>query len=259
MAQLGGIMYELDGKVAIVTGGGGAIGRAAALAFAAAGASVLVADLRRDAAEETAALVAKAGGIAVPCIADVAKAAEVERMVAAAVERFGGVDIAFNNAGVTDPADSMWDEVVFRRLLEVNLVSQMLCMKFEIPRMLERGGGAIVNMSSVMGVISQKEPTLLGYTASKHGVVGLTKAAALQYAGQNVRVNALCPGVTRSPMVDAAMAMSDEIRHSLENYAPLRGVAEPREIADVALWLCSARSSFVTGHALVVDGGYTVQ
>ena len=148
---------------------------------------------------------------------------------------------------------------MFRRILDVNLVSQMLCMKHEIPEMRKRGKGAIVNMSSIMGVIAQREPIMHGYTASKHAVIGLTKAAALQYAGDNIRVNALCPGVTRSAMVEAAMAMSPEIRRALENYAPLRGVAEPAEIANVAVWLCSDKSSFVTGHALVADGGYTIQ
>lgn len=252
-------MKEFDGKVAIVTGGGGAIGRAASIAFARAGARVLVADVKLDAAEETVRTIVAAGGEALASAVDVAVAADVQRMVETAVARFGRLDVAFNNAGITDPGDALWDEAIFRRLLDVNLVSQMLCMKFQIPAMLEGGGGAIVNMSSIMGVISQRDPILLGYTASKHGVVGLTKAAALQYARQNVRINALCPGVTRSPMVDAAMAMSDDIRHALENYAPLRGVAEPSEIADAALWLCSGRSSFVTGQAIVVDGGYTIQ
>ncbi|MCP5328723.1 MAG: glucose 1-dehydrogenase [Steroidobacteraceae bacterium] len=252
-------MRDLEGKVAIVTGGGGAIGRASSLAFARAGASVLVVDIKPEAAAETVDLIGLTGGVSMPWTADVSVAMDVERMVNTAVERFGGLDLAFNNAGITDPGDALWDEAIFRRLLEVNLVSQMLCMKYQIPRMLARGGGAIVNMSSVMGVISQREPILLGYTASKHGVIGLTKAAALQYARQNIRVNALCPGVTRSAMVDAAMAMSDDIRHALENYAPLRGVAEPEEIAEAALWLCSPRSGFVTGHSLVVDGGYTIQ
>jgi NAD(P)-dependent dehydrogenase (short-subunit alcohol dehydrogenase family) len=252
-------MRDLEGKVAVVTGGGGAIGRATALVFAREGAKVLVTDLDRASAEETVALVAAAGGVSAAWQADVSRASEVEGTMAAAVEHFGGLDVAFNNAGITDPGDSLWDEAVFRRLLDVNLVSQMLCMKYQIPRLLARGGGSIVNMSSIMGVISQREPILLGYTASKHGVVGLTKAAALQCARQNIRINALCPGVTRSAMVDAAMAMSDDIRRSLENYAPLRGVAEPVEIAEAALWLSSARSSFVTGHALVVDGGYTIQ
>jgi NAD(P)-dependent dehydrogenase (short-subunit alcohol dehydrogenase family) len=252
-------MRDLDGKVAVVTGGGGAIGRAAAQVFAREGARVLVADIDEAAAEATVALIAAAGGAAVALRADVSKAPDVERTMSLAVENFGSLDVAFNNAGITDPGDSLWDEAVFRRLLEVNLVSQMLCMKYQIPLMRARGGGSIVNMSSIMGVISQREPILLGYTASKHGVIGLTKAAALQCASENIRINALCPGVTRSAMVDAAMAMSDDIRRSLENYAPLRGVAEPAEIAEAALWLCSARSSFVTGHALIVDGGYTIQ
>jgi NAD(P)-dependent dehydrogenase (short-subunit alcohol dehydrogenase family) len=247
------------GKVVIVTGAGGAIGRAAALGFAAESAKVAVSDIRADAAAETVALIRSQGGDALSIVADVSLAKDVERMVNTTVKHYGGLDCAFNNAGITHPEDSNWDEAVFRKVLDVNLVSQMLCMKYEIPQMLARGKGSIVNMSSIMGLISQREPILQGYTASKHAIIGLTKAAALQYARSNIRVNALCPGVTRSPMVDAAMAMSDAIREALSNYAPLRGVAEPSEIAEAAIWLCSDKSSFVTGHALVADGGYTVQ
>ncbi len=247
------------GKVVIVTGAGGAIGRAAALGFAAEGASVTVCDLREEPAMQTVEAIRRAGGQATLAVADVSVSDEVERMVQTTVQTFGGLDCAFNNAGITHPEDSLWDEAVFRKILDVNLVSQMLCMKFEIPHMLARGKGSIVNMSSIMGVISQREPILQGYTSSKHATIGLTKAAALQYARSNIRVNALCPGVTRSPMVDAAMAMSDAIREALSNYAPLRGVAEPAEIAECAIWLCSDKSSFVTGHALVADGGYTAQ
>lgn len=247
------------GKVVIVTGAGGSIGRAAALGFAAEGAQVVVSDIARETAAETAAMIRSKGGEALEVIADVSVANDVERLVNAAVTRFGGLDCAFNNAGITHPDDSLWDEGVFRKVLEVNLVSQMLCMKHEIPQMLARGKGSIVNMSSVMGLISQRAPILQGYTASKHAIIGLSKAAALQYASSNIRVNALCPGVTRSAMVDAAMAMSDAIREHLSSYAPLRGVAEPAEIAEAAIWLCSDKSSFVTGHALVADGGYTAQ
>jgi NAD(P)-dependent dehydrogenase (short-subunit alcohol dehydrogenase family) len=247
------------GKVVIVTGAGGAIGRAAALGFAAEGARVSVCDLREEQALQTVEAIRRAGGEALLAVADVSVAEEVERAVRQTVEAFGGLDCAFNNAGITHPEDSMWDEAVYRKILDVNLISQMLCMKFEIPHMLARGKGSIVNMSSIMGVISQREPILQGYTSSKHATIGLTKAAALQYAKSNIRVNALCPGVTRSPMVDAAMAMSDAIREALSNYAPLRGVAEPAEIAECAIWLCSDKSSFVTGHALVADGGYTAQ
>lgn len=247
------------GKVVIVTGAGGSIGRAAALGFAAEGAQVVVSDIERETAAATVAMIRSKGGEALEVVADVSVAKDVERLVNAAMTRFGGLDCAFNNAGITHPDDSLWDEAVFRKVLEVNLVSQMLCMKYEIPQMLARGKGSIVNMSSVMGLISQRAPILQGYTASKHAIIGLTKAAALQYASSNIRVNALCPGVTRSAMVDAAMAMSDAIREHLSNYAPLRGVAEPSEIAEVAIWLCSDKSSFVTGHALVADGGYTAQ
>jgi A-factor type gamma-butyrolactone 1'-reductase (1S-forming) len=247
------------GKVVIVTGAGGAIGRAAASGFAAEGAQVIVSDNRQDAGAETVDMIRRAGGDAHLVLADVSQAHDVERLVKLTVERYGGLDCAFNNAGITHPQDSEWDEAVFRKVLDVNLVSQMLCMKYEIPQLLARGKGSIVNMSSVMGLISQREPILQGYTASKHAIIGLTKAAALQYAKSNIRVNALCPGVTRSPMVEAAMAMSEAIREALANYAPLRGVAEPAEIAEAAIWLCSDKSSFVTGHALVADGGYTAQ
>lgn len=250
---------SFDGKVVIVTGAGGAIGRAAALGFAAEGAKVTVCDLHEASAMETTEIIRKAGGVALLAVADLSVAEQVERMVQLTVQTFGGLDCAFNNAGITHPEDALWDEAVYRKILDVNLISQMLCMKYEIPHMLVRGKGSIVNMSSIMGIISQREPTLLGYTSSKHATIGLSKAAALQYAKSNIRVNALCPGVTRSAMVDAAMAMSDAIREALSNFAPLRGVAEPAEIAECAIWLCSDKSSFVTGHALVADGGYTAQ
>lgn len=248
-----------DGKVVIVTGAGGAIGRAAALGFAAEGAKVGVSDINGDSGAETVRLIERAGGAALLVVGDVSLDADVKALVDRTVERFGGLDCAFNNAGITSPDDGKWDEAVFRRILDVNLTSQMLCMKHQIPHMIQRGKGSIVNMSSIMGVISSREPIQLGYTASKHAVIGLTKAAALQNARHNIRVNALCPGVTRSAMVEAAMAMSDAIREHLSNYAPLRGVAEPSEIAECAIWLCSDKSSFVTGHALVADGAYTVQ
>lgn len=246
-------------KVIIVTGAGGSIGRAAALGFAREGGHVTACDLNGDTAQETVEIIKAEGGEAIAFSGDISQANEVQTMVRITVDEFGGLDCAFNNAGITHPNDADWDEAVFRKILDVNLVSQMLCLQFQIPEMLKRGKGSIVNMSSIMGVISQREPILHGYTASKHAIVGLTKATALQYASNNIRVNALCPGVTRSQMVEDAMAMSDEIREHLSNYAPLRGVAEPEEIAECALWLCSDKSSFVTGHALVADGGYTIQ
>lgn len=247
------------GEAVIVTGGGGAIGRAAARAFAREGARVSVFDLQRDAAQETVELIRSAGGEAIAIAGDVSSAADVADMVKKTVDAFGQLDCAFNNAGITHPRDAEWDEAVFRKIVDVNLIGTMLCIREQMPQLLKRGKGAIVNMSSIMGLISQLSPILPGYTATKHAVIGLTKAAALQYAKSGIRVNAVCPSVTRSKMVDDAMAMSEEIRHQLSNYAPLRGVAEPDEIAETVVWLCSDKASFVTGHALVVDGGYTIQ
>ncbi|HEY9544941.1 MAG TPA: glucose 1-dehydrogenase [Solimonas sp.] len=246
-------------KIVIVTGAGGAIGRAAAIGFAQEGARVAVSDINRDSGAETVAQIRAAGGDALLVVGDVSKAADVEALVEQTVSVFGGLDCAFNNAGITDPNDAAWDESVFRRILDVNLISQFLCMKYQIPHMIKRGRGAIVNMSSVQGLVSQADPILQGYTASKHAIIGLTKAAALQYAKSNIRVNALCPGVTRSAMVEAAMNMSEAIRERLSNFAPLHGIAEPSEIADAAIWLCSDKASFITGHALAADGGYTAQ
>jgi NAD(P)-dependent dehydrogenase (short-subunit alcohol dehydrogenase family) len=248
-----------DGKVAIVTGAGGAIGRATALAFAREGAKVGLSDLNETNVEETARLIKAVGGEAVAIAGDITLDAEVRKLLKATVDRFGGLDCAFNNAGITHPEDYKWEEATFRRTLEINLVSQMLCMKYEIPEMLRRGKGAIVNTASVQGIVGTVEPPLPGYTASKHAVIGLTKSTALEYASRNIRVNALCPGVTRSPMVDQVMAMSESIRQRLTNYAPLGRIAEPEEMAEVVLFLCSDKASFVTGHSMVVDGGFTAQ
>jgi NAD(P)-dependent dehydrogenase (short-subunit alcohol dehydrogenase family) len=247
------------GKVVIVTGAGGAIGRAAAIQFASEGAAVAVADRNEAAAAETVRLIEGAGGEARGIVGDVSLDADVRRLVSTTVEIFGGLDCAFNNAGVSDPDDGKWDESVFRRTLEINLISQMLCMKYQIAEMLRRGKGAIVNTSSIQGLVGVVDPPIPAYTASKHAVIGLSKSAALQYARSNIRVNALCPGVTRSPIVDQTMNMSDAIRQRLMNHAPLGRIAEPAEIAEAAVWLCSDKASFVTGHAMIVDGGFTAQ
>ncbi|RJG01334.1 glucose 1-dehydrogenase [Noviherbaspirillum sedimenti] len=248
-----------EGKVVTVTGAGGAIGRAGALAFAAEGAMIALSDLNSQSVEETAHLVESQGGQVIAIAGDISLDADVQRFLDATVAKFGGIDCAFNNAGITHPDDHKWEESVFRRTLEINLISQMLCMKYQIPQMLKRGKGAICNTSSTQGLIGTMDPPLPAYTASKHAVIGLMKSTALEYANRNIRVNAICPGVTRSAMVDQVMAMSEAIRRRLENYAPMGRLCEPEEIAQGAVWLCSDKASFVTGHALVVDGGFVAQ
>lgn len=246
--------YDFNGKVALVTGASGGIGRASALAFAAAGARVLVSDLQDDKGAETVALIRAAGGEAVYQRCDVADAEDVRRMVAAALDHFGRLDFAHNNAGINNPMSNQWDDDVWARDLAVNLTGVMLCLREEIPAMLRGGGGAIVNTASVNGLVGN--PSQPAYVASKHGVVGLTRTAALRYAREGVRVNAVCPGVVETPMVEA-VAKVPQYREAMEKMTPMGRMAQPEEIASAVLWLCSDGASFVTGHPLVVDGGAT--
>ena len=247
------------GKVAVVTGGASGIGRAAALGFARGGASVVVADVDVAGGEETADLIAQAGGSTAFVKTDVRVASDVETMVAVAVNAFGRLDCAFNNAGVLGSGAAMvefteddWDDV-----LDVNLKGVWLCMKHEIPAMLRTGGGAIVNTSSVAGLVgSQHSPA---YAASKHGVVGLTKTAALQYAPHGIRVNCVCPAAVFSPMLETLTTRNPQVGERLLASQPNERFASPEEVAEVVVWLCSNAASFVTGAALPVDGGYTAQ
>jgi NAD(P)-dependent dehydrogenase (short-subunit alcohol dehydrogenase family) len=244
-----------ENKVALVTGGGDGIGRAAAILFARRGASVVVTDVRRHAANETAAEIIAAGGIALALDGDVTDEAAVAGFVQAAESRYGRLDCAFNNAGVALPGDGDWNAVIARRTIEVNLFGVISCIRHEVPAMLRSGGGTIVNTASLAGFVASRTVFQPAYTASKHAVIGVTKSAALQYARQNIRVNALCPGVTRTAMVEGVMATSAEVRAVLENHSPMGRLATPEEMAEAAIWLCSSKSSFVNAHALVVDGG----
>jgi len=251
-------MPELDGKVALVTGGAMGIGRAAALRFAREGARVVIADVDTRGGRETVDLVAAAGGEASFVQADVSAKADVEAMVRHCVEQFGGLDCAHNNAGIAAPMvplaeypDDGWD-----RTLAVMLTGVYHCMKAEIPVMLERGAGAIVNTASGVGLVGY--PGQAAYTASKHGVVGLTKVAALDYGARGIRVNAICPGTARTPMVDAALAQDPSIGDHLRALHPIGRIAEADEIAAAAVWLCTPAASFVLGAVLPVDGGYVV-
>lgn len=246
--------YDFAGKVALVTGASGGIGRASALAFAAAGARVLVSDVQDEKGAETTMLIRNAGGEAAYHHCNVAKADDVRQMVVAALDHFGRLDFAHNNAGINNPASNQWDDDVWARDLAVNLTGVMLCMREEIPAMLRGGGGAIVNTASVNGLVGN--PSQPAYVASKHGVVGLTRTAALRYAKEGVRVNAVCPGVVETPMVEA-VAKVPQYREAMEKMTPMGRMAQPEEIASAVLWLCSDGASFVTGHPLVVDGGAT--
>ena len=246
--------YPFEGKVAIVTGASGGIGRASAMMFAASGAKVVVSDLQDEKGQETVDLITAAGGKALFKHCDVSNEAEVKEMVAAAVSNFGGVDFAHNNAGVNRPGSNEWETGDWTLSINVNLSAVMFCMREEIAAMQERGGGAIVNTASVNGLVGN--PSQPGYVASKHGVVGLTRSAALRFAKEGIRVNAVCPGVVDTPMVEAISSIP-QYREAIEKMTPMGRMAQPEEIAGAVLWLCSDQSSFVTGHPLVIDGGAT--
>jgi NAD(P)-dependent dehydrogenase (short-subunit alcohol dehydrogenase family) len=249
----------LDGKVALVTGGASGIGRATAVAMAREGARVAVADRAEETAAETVALINAAGGQAIAIGGDVTKEADVAAMVARTVSAFGRIDCAFNNAGVATravgPAGQRIHELSqasFDAMLAVNLTGVFLCLKHEVAQMLTQGvGGAIVNTASIAGLIGL--PTSAHYVAAKHGVVGLTKTAAMEYAQDGIRVNCVNPGYVKTPMTKETMETRfDEIMAKV----PMRRLGIPEEIAEAVVWMCSDKASFMTGASHVIDGGY---
>ena len=246
-------------KVALITGAGSGIGRAAARIFAREGAKVAAADVNRASAEETVGMIREAGGEAFGLQADVSKGAEVEAMVDAVGETYGRLDCAFNNAGIEGALASTADytEADWTPVIAVNLTGVWLCMKYEIPRLLETGGGAIVNTSSAAGLLGA--PRMPAYVASKHGVVGLTRTAALEYAKSGVRVNSVCPGVIDTSMVGRLKERRPRMFEKIVRGEPIGRIGQPEEIAETAVWLCSDAASFVTGHAMSVDGGIVAQ
>jgi NAD(P)-dependent dehydrogenase (short-subunit alcohol dehydrogenase family) len=246
------------GKVAFVTGAGSGIGRATALAFAREGASVVAADASEQGNQETVRMIEELGGRALAVRCDVTRAGDVKAALDRTVETFGRLDVAFNNAGVeqeqaatAELAEEVWD-----RVIDIDLRGVFLCMKHEIPLMLEQGGGAIVNTSSGAGV--KGFPRGAAYVAAKHDVIGLTRAAALDYAQANIRVNAVCPGIIDTQMMDRVTGETPEGRQRVISQEPIGRMGKPEEIAAAVLWLCSDAASFVVGHAMVVDGGQTV-
>lgn len=251
---------DFKGKVAIVTGASSGIGRATALAFAARGAAVMVADVNIDGSEETVRLIRAAGGDASFIRCDVSKSGDVEAMVATTVETFGRLDYACNNAGIEGMQATVADYTVdaWNKVIGVNLTGVWHCVKYEIPAMLKSGGGAIVNMASILGQVGFANAA--AYTSAKHGVVGLTKVAAIEYATQGIRTNAVCPGFISTPMLErSGMTVGTPMYDAVAGLHPMKRLGTPEEIAQAVVWLCSDAASFITGEALLVDGGYVAQ
>jgi NAD(P)-dependent dehydrogenase (short-subunit alcohol dehydrogenase family) len=250
---------QLMGKIGLVTGAASGIGRATALAFAREGAKVVVADSVIEGGEETVRMIQEAGGEAIFVKTDVTIEADTEALVKNTVQRYGRLDCAVNNAGITgercltaDCSKQNWD-----RVIAINLTGVFMGMKYQIRQMLKQGGGAIVNTSSILGIVAHSGNP--AYTTSKHGIIGLTKATALEYVKSNIRVNAVCPGNTRTPIMEYVMRDLPETFQELIAAMPIGRLAEPDEIASAIVWLCSDAASYCTGHALVVDGCYTIQ
>ena len=252
-------MKEFEGKVALVTGGGSGIGRATAIAFAREGAKVVIGNRNVERGEETVSMIRDAGGTASFKRTDVLVAADIEALVDHAMTTYGGLDIAFNNAGIEGEPRPLAEqtEANFDAVMDINVKGVWLSMKYEIPRMLEQAGGAIVNCSSVAGVIGF--PGIGIYAASKHAVIGLTKVAALEYSAQGIRINAVNPAVIDTEMVDRLADGMNMKKEDMTTFHPIGRLGRVEEVAEAVLWLCSDKASFVTGHSMMVDGGFTAR
>jgi len=246
----------LGGKIALITGAGSGIGRATALIFAREGATIALSDIAAEGGQETLRMVKQAGAEAIFVRTDVSKLAEVEALIAKVISNWGRLDCAFNNAGIDGKMAKTAEctEETWNRTIAVNMTGVFFCMKAEIPHMLRQGGGAIVNTASAAGLTGS--PGLPAYVASKHGVVGLTRAAAIEYGREKVRINCVCPGPIRTPMLGRLLSSRPEMEQRFASAEPLKRLGEPAEIGEAVAWLCSDAASYVTGHAMSVDGGY---
>ncbi|HAK77972.1 MAG TPA: oxidoreductase [Runella sp.] len=253
-------MKLMENKVVLITGAAQGIGFAAASAFAQAGASVALADWDAALVNKAAEQLMADGYKALAIVCDVSDDAQVKAMVDKTVETFGKLDAAFNNAGIQNVLADAADQTIedFDRVIGVNLRGVWSCMKYELQQMRKQGNGAIVNCSSIGGILGG--PQRGTYHGAKHGVIGLTKSAALEYASQGIRINSICPGIIHTPMVDKMMAGGQQdILDAMIEAVPAKRLGQPKEIADAVLWLCSDMASLVVGHTLVVDGGYSIQ
>ncbi len=251
-------MNGFVGKIAVVTGASSGIGLATAQAFVAAGTKVVIADIE----DGTLAVegIKEAGGDAIFVRADVSKSIDIQRLVQTTVETYGRLDFAVNNAGVGGVSATTGDytEQDWNRVIGINLTGVWLCMKYELEQMVKQGGGAIVNMASILGWVGFANAP--AYVAAKHGVIGLTKTAAIEYATQNIRINAVCPAFIHTPLLEkAGIAEGTDAYNAIANLHPMKRMGTPEEVAGLVLWLCSEGASFVTGSAYLVDGGYVAQ
>jgi NAD(P)-dependent dehydrogenase (short-subunit alcohol dehydrogenase family) len=253
------VTYDFQGQVALVTGAASGMGLATARAFAHAGAAVTLADVSDDALRQAVDEIRTAGGNVIGVVCDVADEAQVAAIVERTVAEFGRLDAAFNNAGIQVPSSEVADQPAedYDRVNAINLRGVWACMKYELQQMRTQGSGAVVNCSSIGGLVGRAG--LAAYHCTKHGVIGLTRSAALEYAARGIRINAVCPGTIDTPMVssmlDKGMLAMDDLLRDL----PMKRLGKAEEIADAVLWLCSPGSTFVTGQSLAVDGGFTVQ